>query len=150
MEHCPNCGGELKIIAVILEQPVIEKIFTHLGLQARHRLVHRPVAKRLKRPDDSGSQPCRRGSAGREGYWDRWMRSGAKGQPADSVREGRLSAGSAGPGWAVHAPSISADIQTQVQALRGRCSAVLGVPSGRKRAFEVPILRVPAHLGQGP
>ena len=35
MEHCPNCGGELKIIAAILEQPVIEKILTHLGLQAR-------------------------------------------------------------------------------------------------------------------
>ena len=35
LEHCPNCGGELKIIAVILEQPVIEKILTHLGLQAR-------------------------------------------------------------------------------------------------------------------
>ena len=33
--HCPNCGGELKIIAAILEQPVIEKILTHLGLQAR-------------------------------------------------------------------------------------------------------------------
>ena len=35
MEHCPNCGGELKIIAAILEQPVIEKMLTHLGLQAR-------------------------------------------------------------------------------------------------------------------
>lgn len=35
MEHCPNCGGELKIIAAILEAPVIEKILTHLGLQAR-------------------------------------------------------------------------------------------------------------------
>ena len=35
MEHCPNCGGELKIIAAILEQPVIERILTHLGLQAR-------------------------------------------------------------------------------------------------------------------
>lgn len=35
MEHCPNCGGDLKIIAAILEQPVIEKILTHLGLQAR-------------------------------------------------------------------------------------------------------------------
>jgi hypothetical protein len=35
MEHCPNCGGELKIIAAILEQAVIEKILTHLGLQAR-------------------------------------------------------------------------------------------------------------------
>jgi hypothetical protein len=35
LEHCPNCGGELKIIGVIPEQPVIEKILTHLGLQAR-------------------------------------------------------------------------------------------------------------------
>ena len=35
MAHCPNCGGELKIIAAILEQLVIEKILTHLGLQAR-------------------------------------------------------------------------------------------------------------------
>ena len=35
LEHCPNCGGELKIIAAIVEQPVIEKILTHLGLQAR-------------------------------------------------------------------------------------------------------------------
>ena len=35
LEHCPNCGGELKIIAAILEQPVIEKILTHLGLHAR-------------------------------------------------------------------------------------------------------------------
>jgi hypothetical protein len=32
-QHCPNSGdGELKIIATILERPVIEKIFTHLGL----------------------------------------------------------------------------------------------------------------------
>ena len=35
MEHCPNCGGQLKNIAANLEQPVIEKILTHLGLQAR-------------------------------------------------------------------------------------------------------------------
>ena len=35
LAHCPNCGGELKIIAAILEQPVIEKILTHLGLQVR-------------------------------------------------------------------------------------------------------------------
>ena len=35
MEHCPNCGGHLLIIAAILEQPVVEKILTHLGLQAR-------------------------------------------------------------------------------------------------------------------
>ena len=35
LEHCPNCGGELKIIAAIMEASVIEKILTHLGLQAR-------------------------------------------------------------------------------------------------------------------
>ena len=33
MQHCPNCGpGQLKIIAAILERPVIEKILAHLGL----------------------------------------------------------------------------------------------------------------------
>ena len=33
MQHCPNCGaGELKIIAAILERPVIHKILKHLGL----------------------------------------------------------------------------------------------------------------------
>ena len=33
MQHCPNCGaGDLKIIAAILERPVIEKILSHLGL----------------------------------------------------------------------------------------------------------------------
>ena len=58
LEHCPNCGGKLTIIAAILEvvpdsigpedrlcldyarvsvpwQPAIEKILTHQGLQAR-------------------------------------------------------------------------------------------------------------------
>ncbi len=35
LEHCPNCGGELKIIAAILDASVIEKLLTHLGLQAR-------------------------------------------------------------------------------------------------------------------
>jgi hypothetical protein len=35
LEHCPNCGGELKIIAAILKQTVIEKILAHLGLQVR-------------------------------------------------------------------------------------------------------------------
>jgi hypothetical protein len=32
IEHAPNRGGQLKIIAVTLEQPVIEKILTPLGL----------------------------------------------------------------------------------------------------------------------
>ena len=33
MQHCPNCGcGELKIVAAILERPLIEKMLSHLGL----------------------------------------------------------------------------------------------------------------------
>ncbi len=35
IEHCPRCGGRLKIIAAIEEPPVIARILTHLGLPAR-------------------------------------------------------------------------------------------------------------------
>jgi hypothetical protein len=35
LEHCPNCGGELKIIAAILETPVIERILNRPGVPAR-------------------------------------------------------------------------------------------------------------------
>ncbi|MCA3253748.1 MAG: hypothetical protein ING49_19675, partial [Rubrivivax sp.] len=43
-----NCGaGQLKIIAAILERPVIEKILTHLGLdpQPPHRGRAREVGR---------------------------------------------------------------------------------------------------------
>ena len=33
LERCPNCGGCVKIKGANLEQPVIEKILTHRGLQ---------------------------------------------------------------------------------------------------------------------
>ena len=35
IEHCPNCGGALKIIAAIEDPPVIIKILSHLGLSTR-------------------------------------------------------------------------------------------------------------------
>ena len=35
MQRCPNCGGELKVIAAILDRAVIERILDHLGLPAR-------------------------------------------------------------------------------------------------------------------
>src|SRR5215467_12930822 len=35
IEHCPNCGASLKIIAAIEDPPVIVKILSHLGLPSR-------------------------------------------------------------------------------------------------------------------
>ncbi len=35
LEHCPQCGGALKIIAAIEEPAVMVRILTHLGLPAR-------------------------------------------------------------------------------------------------------------------
>jgi hypothetical protein len=35
MEHCPNCGGRLQIIAAIVDPAVIAKILAHLGWPAR-------------------------------------------------------------------------------------------------------------------
>ena len=35
VEHCPNCGGALKIIAAIEDPPVILKILSHLGSSTR-------------------------------------------------------------------------------------------------------------------
>jgi hypothetical protein len=35
VEHCPNCGGALKIIAAIDDPPVSVKILSHLGLPTR-------------------------------------------------------------------------------------------------------------------
>ena len=45
LEHCPQCGGELKIIVAIEEPAVIVRILTHLGLPARAPL--RAPARRL-------------------------------------------------------------------------------------------------------
>lgn len=37
IEHCPNCGGAVKIIAAIEAPPVIVRILAHLGLPTRAR-----------------------------------------------------------------------------------------------------------------
>jgi hypothetical protein len=46
LEHCPQCGGEFKIIAAIEEPAVIVRILTHLRLPARAppRSPARPLA----------------------------------------------------------------------------------------------------------
>ncbi len=35
IEHCPQCGGQLKLIAAIEEPAAIARILTHLGLAAQ-------------------------------------------------------------------------------------------------------------------
>ena len=70
MHTCPNCGGgELKIIAAILERPVIAKILTHLGLSPDTNspvdclcLAKGPAAGRA-RPARLDPQPPPRGRA---------------------------------------------------------------------------------------
>jgi hypothetical protein len=60
MQHCPNCGGgELKIIAAILERPVIEKILTHLGLSAEARPSLRTVSRLTQGPSSARARPAR-------------------------------------------------------------------------------------------
>jgi len=49
LEHCPQCGGELKIIAAIEEPAVIVRILTHLGLPARAPIVHVIAGKHIPR-----------------------------------------------------------------------------------------------------
>jgi len=60
MLHCPNCGGgELKVIAAILERPVIEKILTHLGLSADARPSLRTDLRLTKGPSSARARPAR-------------------------------------------------------------------------------------------
>ena len=64
LEHCPHCGGPLKIIAAIEHPSVIAKILTHLGLPARappdrsrgHRLIPNGLIP-ARDPLPSGSTP---------------------------------------------------------------------------------------------
>jgi hypothetical protein len=35
LEHCPDCGGDLKLVAAILDGAAVVKILTHLSLPAR-------------------------------------------------------------------------------------------------------------------
>ena len=86
LEHCPHCGGELRIIAAILEAPVIEKILRHLGLQARapprssarDQALQAAWRFRFITVQVARKAGLRR-SAVREGFRDRWMRPGGKG-----------------------------------------------------------------------
>ena len=60
MRHCPNRGsGELKIIAAILERPVVEKILTHLGLSVNASPPLRTDLRLTKSPSSARARPAR-------------------------------------------------------------------------------------------
>jgi hypothetical protein len=100
MQHCPNCGSDLKFIAAIVEAPVIGKILTHLGLQARAaprapaRGQALPTPHRSRPPaktDSSPLVPC--SECHREEEWalennPPWPASAAKGGSGRAGGEG--------------------------------------------------------------
>jgi hypothetical protein len=60
IEHCPNCGGALKIIAAIEDPPVIVKILSHLGLPTRARRAPRLVESIYSRQSEDPKTACQR------------------------------------------------------------------------------------------
>jgi len=128
MAHCPNCGGELEIIAAILEQPVIEKILTHLGLQADcgrrsapargpapqegfalaspnaacksgRRRTRQPIGRNCKRPERL--QPTRFRRPGDQGRGDRLRQGFSKPRlGARSPGKTRITSPRTAPVWA--------------------------------------------------
>jgi hypothetical protein len=58
LEPCPECGGELKIIGATLEQSVVDKTVTQLGLQAQPPLCSGSTASPFV-----GVSICRSGPA---------------------------------------------------------------------------------------
>jgi hypothetical protein len=49
IDHCPNCGSSLKIIADIEDPPVIVRILAHLGLPTRESRKPLANASRQRR-----------------------------------------------------------------------------------------------------
>ena len=60
IEHCPNCGGALKIIAAIEDPPVIVKILRHLGLPPAPRSVPRLVESIYSKRSEEPKTACQR------------------------------------------------------------------------------------------
>ena len=60
VEHCPNCGGALKIIAAIEDPPVIVKILSHLGLPTHARRAPQLVESIYSKRSEQSKTACQR------------------------------------------------------------------------------------------
>jgi hypothetical protein len=69
LTHCQHCGGQLRIVAAILQRQAIDKILNHLGLEAQPP----PRAPARRQINDSILQPkysgCKGGRLGCELEW---------------------------------------------------------------------------------
>ena len=93
LQHCPNCGGELKIIAAILERPMAAAT---QGPSARGGARLKPRMSRAVRP---GHQPLNTGSAARR--QPRWH-CAARGLDAGRLRVNPAIEAKRAPGeWSV-------------------------------------------------
>ena len=63
LEHCPNCGGELKIIAAILEAPVTGGSYAEVSGKDTLEKIYAPLRRRAAEPIQSRLHlgPDRRG-----------------------------------------------------------------------------------------
>ena len=124
IEHCPNSGGSLKIIAAIEHPSVIVKILSHLGLPARApprlRRGDSIYSKRLKSPN---RLPTQADGAGRSEFERAPRRRANRALPTAASPE----PSKATPGFSLNA-----------RALDG--SRVRLYSSGqKKRWFKIPI-----------
>ena len=113
-ERCPNCGDSLKIMAAILEQPVIEKILTHLGLQARAPPRTPARGSQLQaacRPGPRGSTVP--GISGKGPYGPRISKNSQEsGSPKKDHHDGRV--------WAALSTRSSAEADSKDHSKRGQ------------------------------
>jgi hypothetical protein len=130
MDQCPNCGGQLKFIAAILEAPVIEKILTHLGLQARAPPLAPARGQALqaasRRPTETvpfrrPGAPGQLESAASAGLRERLNRPGDQGNPQTAPEKNDFR----------RRRQRSTDcsrLRRQNRAHQAPCSVVFGVP----------------------
>jgi hypothetical protein len=104
--HGRQLRGELKIIAAILEQPVIERILMHLGLQARAPPRPQPVGRLCCTPPER-TEPMTvhlvkrqglRGSAAPGLFKTETKRPTRRGRPANEPAAERVRPGSSARG----------------------------------------------------